>query len=95
MRIGGRKHIVGFGAKYSDSRANLSRWVAITETARWSNQTEVRAVFASVDFVGGLAVFNIGGNKYRLIAEISFRAQFVDVRHVLSHKEYDKGMWKQ
>jgi len=51
-------------------------------------------VFPSVDFVNNLAVFNIGGNKYRLIASIHFNRGKVYVRHVLTHQEYDKGGWK-
>ena len=56
--------------------------------------TELRAVFPSVDKVGELYVFNIGGNNFRLIVIVRFERQMVFVRHVLTHKEYDKGDWK-
>jgi len=39
-------------------------------------------------------VFNIGGNKYRLIARIDYRGQQVFILYILTHKEYDKGDWK-
>lgn len=45
--------------------------------------------------LGKLTVFNIGGNKYRLIAAIHFNRQKVYVRNVLTHKEYDQGDWKE
>ena len=48
----------------------------------------------SVDFVGKLVVFNIGGNKFRLIAGIDYRSQVVYVKHILTHKVYDEGTWK-
>lgn len=51
--------------------------------------------FPSADVVGNLIVFNIGGNKYRLIAMIHFNRGKVYVRHVMTHKEYEKGAWKQ
>ena len=52
-------------------------------------------MFGSVDFVGKLAVFNIGGNKFRLIAGVDYRCQVVYVKHVLTHKAYDEGEWKK
>ena len=54
----------------------------------------LRATFASVDKVGNLYVFNIGGNKYRLIASVAFVVRTVWVKAVLTHAEYDKGKWE-
>jgi len=47
-----------------------------------------------VDEVNGFFVFNIGGNKTRLIAAINFKYQMVYIRYVLTHAEYSKGAWK-
>lgn len=55
----------------------------------------LRATFASADYVSGLTVFNIGGNKYRLIAAIHYNRRKVYIRHVLTHVEYDRDGWKQ
>jgi len=54
----------------------------------------LRHVFPPADQVGDLVVFNIGGNKYRLIASVHFNRQKVYVRRVLTHAEYDRGDWK-
>jgi mRNA interferase HigB len=59
------------------------------------NFNELRAAFPTADQVGDLIVFNIGGNKYRLIASIHFNRAKVYVRNILTHREYDKGAWKQ
>jgi mRNA interferase HigB len=64
------------------------------QTTNFRSVDELRATFPSADVVGDLIVFNIGGNKYRLIASIHFNRGKVYVRHVLTHREYDRGAWK-
>lgn len=56
--------------------------------------SQLKATFASVDKVGERYIFNIGGNKYRLVAVIAFQPGLVWVKAVLTHSEYDKGVWK-
>jgi len=51
-------------------------------------------MFPHADSVGDLTVFNIGGNKYRLIVRIRYDFQLINIRAVFTHKEYDKGDWK-
>lgn len=58
------------------------------------NLSELKQVFSSVDLVGKCFVFNVGGNKYRVITRIHFNRQMVFIRHVLRHSEYDKDKWK-
>ena len=94
MRIVGRERIGEFQKEYPDSVAALNRWIYIVEAAVWKNTAEVRATFGSADFVGGKVIFNVGGNKYRLIAAISFETRILSVEAVLTHSEYDKGKWK-
>jgi len=63
-------------------------------TVDWSSWADVKAAFASASHVGSCVVFNIHGNKYRLIAVIHFNRGKLYVRHVLTHAEYDEGKWK-
>ena len=44
--------------------------------------------------MGDLTVFDIGGSKYRLITFVDYRRQIVYIKHILTHKQYDKGDWK-
>jgi len=73
----------------------LNHWANAVEAGEWKNPGALRANFGSVDFVGDLTVFDIGGNKYRLIAFIHYRRQIVYIKQILTHEEYDKGRWKQ
>jgi mRNA interferase HigB len=62
--------------------------------AKWKRFTDVRETFSTADLVGRFVVFDIGGNKYRLIAVIHFSREKLFVRHVMTHAEYAKGKWK-
>ena len=95
MHIISRKLLRSFWQNYPDSKTALTRWFKIVQTTEFNNFAHLRDVFSSVDQVGNLIVFNIGGNKYRLIASIHFNRQKVYIRYILTHKEYDKGDWKK
>ena len=61
----------------------------------WKKFADVRQFFGSADQVGKFVVFNIAGNKYRLIVVIHYDRQRCYVRHILTHKEYDPGKWNK
>ena len=65
------------------------------ESEVFADFNNLRETFASADYVDGLTVFNIGGNKYRLIAVIHYNRRKVFIRALLTHAEYDRGHWKQ
>lgn len=95
MHVISRKALREFWEKYPDSQTPLSRWFKIMEKQDFGDFAELRATFPNADKVGDLIVFNIGGNKYRLIASIHFNRGKVYIRHVLPHAEYDKGGWRK
>ena len=64
------------------------------EKNRFANWAELKAAFNSVDKVGDLVVFDLGGNKFRLICYVRFDRQIVYIKAVHTHREYDKGAWK-
>jgi len=94
MRIFSKPILRDFWDKHPNSKSALENWYDITKHAQWGNFAGMRTDFPSVDKVGILYVFNIGGNKYRLIAAVHFNTQRVFVRHILTHREYDRGHWK-
>lgn len=95
MHIISRKKIRDFGDKYPESRKSMNRWYIIVKKADFKTFQDVKNLFPSADQVKGFTVFNIGGNNYRLIAYISFRAKRLYIRHILTHKEYDSNKWKE
>ena len=95
MHVISRKALSEFWKQYPASRNSLSRWFKVVKQSDFSNFTELRATFPTADRVDDLIVFNIGGNKYRLIASIHFNRGKVYIRHVLTHREYDEGKWKR
>jgi mRNA interferase HigB len=95
MHVITRSRFVEFWDRHPDSKTSLTLWYKLTATSSWQNFVELREVFASADQVGNLTVFNIGGNKYRLIVFIDYAYQKVFIRNVLTHAEYDRDGWKK
>jgi mRNA interferase HigB len=85
--------------KHPQAGAWLDAWLQITTEADWHSIVDLRKSFPSADGVkldSGVVVtvFNVSGNKYRLLTTISYRLQLVAVAGLLTHAEYDKGKWK-
>lgn len=55
----------------------------------------MKSIFPATDKVGEFHVFDIGGNKLRLIAFVSYRSQRLYIKHVMDHREYERGKWKE
>jgi mRNA interferase HigB len=90
MRILARPILRDFGAKHPTATIPLNEWWTKLEKSDCSNFNELKEVFGSVDYIGNdRYVFNIGGNNFRLVAMINFRAQRVYIRKVMTHAEYD------
>jgi mRNA interferase HigB len=94
MRLISNKALREFGEAHPDADAPLQAWRRLIERGTFAGFAALRATFASVDKVGERYVFNIGGNKYRLVAAVAFNAGLVWVKAVLTHAEYDKEKWK-
>ena len=95
MQLVGIEKLTQFGKKHATAKSPLGNWRQVVEAVEWRNPADMRLTFRTADFVGPQTVFNIGGNKYRLIALVNYSLQTVLVQHVLTHAEYDKEDWKQ
>ena len=73
----------------------LTAWYKVAKKAEWKSLVDVKQTYSSADYVDPYTVFNIRGNRYRLIVHIKYEWQTIFIKHVLTHEEYDKGDWKQ
>jgi mRNA interferase HigB len=93
VRVISRKAIRDFAKQHPDALPSLSNWYSITRRAKWKNLAELHVDFPGADLVGRRTVFNISGNKYRLIARVNYRGR-VFILRIMKHGEYTKGEWK-
>lgn len=91
MRVVSRKPLREFAVRHPPAKAPLEAWYAEARRADGASFAEVKATYGSADVVAGnRVIFNIGGNKYRLVAKIAYRCRTVYVRFVGTHAEYDQ-----
>ena len=100
MRVISLKPLRAFWEKYPDAKAPLRRWYRAALNAEWRSLLDIHQTYPQADGVtlrkdDTLTVFNMGGNKYRLVTRIRYDYQLINVRHVLTHDEYDRGHWKE
>ena len=95
MHIITRKRLNEYVEKHPDAKPGLEHWYRLMKSRDFSSFADLRSAFSSADQVGKLTVFNIGGNKARLIAAIHYNRRTIYIRAVLTYDEYDKGKWKE
>ena len=103
MRVIALKALKAFWADHADAERALQGWYKTVRKEAWRDFASVRQTFSSADVAGKCVVFNIGGNKYRLIAAVHYQKRDqhgtivegrVYIRNVLTHRDYDKGGWR-
>jgi mRNA interferase HigB len=90
MRVISKRTLRTFWALHPDAEGSLEAWHAETLNATWTTPQEVKAQFGSASILkAGRVVFNIGGNKYRLVVAIDFIRQVCYVKFIGTHQQYD------
>lgn len=100
MRVIGKKALRDYWERCPDAEGWLRSWYRIARASRWRSLTQVRAAFPHADPVrvrsgSTVTVFNVCGNKHRLVAAIHYDSQRVFVLAVMTHGEYSRGRWKE
>lgn len=99
MRIFTRKGLRDFSRRYPDIADAIEKFERIVQEAEWGSLQDVRRIYPHADAVtvasGRTAtVFNLGGNKYRLVVAIHYNTQRLYVLCLLTHAEYSRDLWK-
>ena len=95
MHVITQKRINNAKTAHPESATALDHWYRTMRSSSFRDFSELRLTFGSVDKVGKLFVFDIGGNKLRLIAAIHFNTGKIFIRHILTHVDYDRNNWKR
>jgi mRNA interferase HigB len=109
VHVVSRRALVDFWSIRPNAEAPLKAWYKAASTGTYKNFAELKQTFKGVDYVSvekknkstnqkekkEFYVFDIGGNKYRLVAAIHFNRQRLFIRFVMTHEEYDRGDWKR
>src|SRR5882724_13212493 len=95
MHVITRKRLNEFAAKHPNTKSALARWYAIMRKSRFLNFAQLRETFPHADQVEKFTVFNIGGNKVRLIAALHYNRNKIYIRRGLTHQEYNVGKWRE
>lgn len=91
MRVIAKKILREFWEKYSDSESQLKTWFKEASKANWKNPADIKSEYAKASILkSSRVVFDICGNKYRLIVEINYERQWVFIRFIGTHSDYDK-----
>jgi mRNA interferase HigB len=85
------RNLTEFCKKHPDSKSSIGTWIAVTKHADWKKSLDILGDFPDADPVTNTrVVFNIAGNKYRLIVQLSYLRQWVFIKFIGTHSEYDK-----
>ena len=91
MRLLGKDLLGDFKTKYADARSQVNSWEAEVEDARWTTPYDLKERYPNASILGdGQTIFNICGNKYRILAKINYKNSIVLVKKTGTHQEYNK-----
>jgi len=91
MRVIARKILRKFWEKHDDSEQQLKTWYKEASKAIWKSPSDIKAEYSKASILkSGRVIFNICGNKYRLVVDINYNRQWVFIRFIGTHKEYNK-----
>ena len=99
MWVVSMKRLRDFWNRHPEAEMPLRRWYKIAENGQWASIHEVRKTFPHADLVTTtsgtvITVFNVGGNKYRIIARMEYHRHKIYIKEVLSHVQYSRENWK-
>ena len=95
MNVISKRGLFERAAKYPEAASALRVWFDVAVESEWRTLEDVRRSFPATDMVGDLAIFNIRGNRFRLIVRMVFKYQRIYVKEFLTHAGYNREKWKK
>jgi len=100
MHVISMKRLRDFWERHPEAESPLRHWYKVTSKAKWQDLHDARATFPHADpmqvsSASTMTVFNVGGNKYRLVARVHYEYGRIYVKRVLTHADYSKDRWKE
>jgi mRNA interferase HigB len=95
LRVLGAEVLDRAAKTHGDLKSSVATWLTVARTAMWKNLNEVRQTWRNTDCVKGKTIFNIKGNRYRLIAIVNYASQTIIVKMLVTHAEYSEGRWNK
>jgi mRNA interferase HigB len=89
MRVISRRALREFWEIHPQAKEPLSAWFRVMERSKFADFSAIKGTFGAADYVAPFTVFDVGGNKFRIIAAIHYNRERAYVRHVFTHPEYD------
>ena len=91
MRIIAKRTLKEYWTAHANCRKELEEWYAVAVKAKWSTPRDIRESFPKASVVGNnRVIFNIAGNRYRLVVKFAYKTQIGFIRFIGTHIEYDK-----
>lgn len=90
MRVISRRALREFWEKHPTATEPLAAWFRVMKSSSFAEFNALKRTFAAADYLAPYTIFDVGGNKYRVIAVIHYNRGRVYIRHVFTHPEYDR-----
>jgi mRNA interferase HigB len=94
MRIITKARLREFWTVNKDAENSMREWVKVVSRMNWKTSADVKNTFNATNIYKDCTIFDVGGNKYRIIAKVEYRKHIVFIRFVLTHSEYDEKKWQ-
>jgi mRNA interferase HigB len=94
MDIYNKGIIFAFQIKHPNARKSLAEWTKKIMAAQWHTFADIKKTFNTIDYAAPFCIFDVGGNKYRVIAIVSFAEKTVLIDKVLTHAQYNRWRLK-
>jgi mRNA interferase HigB len=93
MRVVGKEVLAEYAKSHADSKDALAVWIRVATSAIWTSIADLRKTYPHADFVKPYTVFNIKGNRYRLVTLVDYKQSIIYIEKCLTHAEYEKDKW--